>query len=63
MRINDRAPGENEAHLCNRLKRQGGRDPLPANLLQVAQRLVQTWNQPQHEEHGNHVADQLEAAF
>ena len=47
--VDDRAPGDDEAHLGNRLEHQRTEQPRPADVLQAAERLFQGRNQLEHQ--------------
>jgi len=49
LRVDDRAPGDDEAHLGNSLERQRTEHPRPADMLQVAERLFEGRNQLEHQ--------------
>ena len=60
LRVDDRAPGDDEPEFGQQLERDRPEHPLPGDMFETAQRLLQRGNQLQHQVGHHQVSNELE---
>ena len=63
LRVDDPAPGDDEARLGEHLDRDRPDHPFPRDMLEAAERLLKRRHQPEHQVGGDQVAHQLQRQF